>query len=72
VTEQPEDFPGVEGHLDPEERDIETPTEDAVEQAFPTDLAEAEAGTEVHRGLEVSEYDAVEQARVVEIEDEYR
>ncbi|GEM_PF-924691 len=75
-----EDFPADEAdvadevvstdHLDPEERDIEAPPEDAVEQATPVDPTLEPV--EVHRGLEVNEYDAVEQARVVELDDDYR
>jgi hypothetical protein len=57
-------------HLRPEERDPEAPDEDAVEQATPVDPAHRPV--EVYRGLEVSEYDAVEQARVVELDEDYR
>jgi hypothetical protein len=57
-------------HLAPEERDPEAPEIDAVEQATPADPAEEPV--EVHRGLEVGEYDAVEQARIVELDEEYR
>jgi hypothetical protein len=57
-------------HLDPEERDLEAPDADAVEQATPANPADAP--TEVHRGLEVDEYDALEQARVVDLDDDYR
>jgi hypothetical protein len=57
-------------HLAPEERDPEAPPEDAVEQATPADPAHEQVS--VHRGLEVSEYDAAESARIVELDDEYR
>jgi hypothetical protein len=62
-------------HLAPDERDPEAPHEDAIEQATPVDpLAEDSA---LHRGLEVgaaevNEYDAVEQARIVDVDDDYR
>lgn len=57
-------------YLAPEERDPEAPPADAVEQAMPADpTVEREP---VRRGFEVGEYDAVEQARVVEFDDEYR
>jgi hypothetical protein len=59
-----------EDNLDPEERDIEAPPEDVVEQATPADPADERVT--VHRGLEVSEYDAAESARVVELDDDYR
>lgn len=57
-------------HLDPEERDPEVPTPDAVEQATVANPADAEA--EVHRGPEVNEWDALEQGRVVDLDDDYR
>jgi hypothetical protein len=59
-----------ESHLDAEERDIEAPEADAVEQATPADPAAARV--EMVRGLEVNEYDAWEQAQVVELDDDYR
>jgi hypothetical protein len=59
-----------EEHLAPDERDVEAPDADAIEQAAPADPAVDPV--EVHRGLEVGEWDAVEQARVVELDDDYR
>jgi hypothetical protein len=64
-----EDF-ALEDHLGPEERDPETPQEDAVEQATVVDPADRDP--EVRRGLEVDEWDSLEQARVVDLDDEYR
>ncbi|MET8371544.1 hypothetical protein [Micromonospora profundi] len=65
-----EDFvPG--DHLAADERDIEAEPADAVEQAAvvgPTDV-----DAEPHRGMEVGDWDAMEQARVViGDEDDYR
>jgi hypothetical protein len=57
-------------HLEPDRRDPEAPSEDAVEQATPANPADQ--ATEVQRGLEVSEYDAVEQAHVVDFDEDYR
>jgi len=57
-------------HLTPEERNPEAPETDAVEQATPANPADEPS--EVHRGLEVDEYDAVEQSRVVDFDDDYR
>jgi hypothetical protein len=57
-------------HLDPAERDIEAPEADAVEQATPVDPSAAPV--DVRPGLEVNEYDAIEQSRVVELDDDYR
>lgn len=62
-----EDF-APEAHLDPDERDLEAPPEDAVEQATLVDPAQERTG--VHRGFEVDEWDAMEQARVVAIDDD--
>jgi hypothetical protein len=58
-------------HLEPEERDLETPPEDAAEQATPADPGERE-DEPVRILYEVSEWDAVEQSRVVDLEDDYR
>ena len=65
-----EDFiPG--DHLAPDERDPEADPADAVEQATVADPADADG--EPHRGLEVDDWDAMEQARVVTgDEDDYR
>ncbi|HEY2950563.1 MAG TPA: hypothetical protein VGJ53_19555 [Micromonosporaceae bacterium] len=69
MTEPDEDrAPGH--HLEADERDIEAPDADAVEQAISANPAEEPA--EVHRGLEVGEWDAVEQAYVVDLDDDYR
>lgn len=57
-------------HLGPEERDPEAPEVDAFEQATPANPTDEPV--EVHRGLEVDEYDAVEQARIVDLDDDYR
>lgn len=56
--------------LDPSERDVEAPVEDAYEQAIPAEPEAVEE--EIHRGLEVNEYDAVEQAHVVIMDEDYR
>ncbi|MEU8419859.1 hypothetical protein AB0C15_03165 [Micromonospora sp. NPDC048835] len=65
-----EDFtPG--DHLAPNERDPEANPADAVEQA--TVAGPADVDSEPHRGLEVGDWDAMEQARVVTgDEDDYR
>ncbi|MEV4753810.1 hypothetical protein AB0J86_01655 [Micromonospora sp. NPDC049559] len=59
-------------HLVPEERDPEAPPDDALEQATVADPA-TEEGLDLHRGLEVDDWDAMEQARVVgRDDDDYR
>ncbi|HEY7223151.1 MAG TPA: hypothetical protein VH561_06000 [Micromonosporaceae bacterium] len=61
----------AEDHLVPEERDPEASPEDVAEQATPADPGEG-AEPEIHVNVEASEWDAIEQARVVELEDDYR
>jgi len=62
---------------EPEDVPIETPADDVAEQALPAAPAEEEDGPDeaeeavIHRGLEVNEADAVEQARTVGLDDEY-
>ena len=60
--------------LDADRRDLEKPAEDAFEQSMPVDPAERAPGEriEVDRGTEVNEWDAIEQAQVVEFDDDYR
>jgi hypothetical protein len=67
---QPDEDLALGAHLAPDERDPEAPADDAVEQATVADPAEQPH--EVHRGLEVGEWDAVEQARVVDLDEDYR
>lgn len=65
---RPDDELAPEDLLAPEERDIEAPPADAAEQAEP--VKPAEARIEVRRGWEVGEWDAVEQAVVVDFDEE--
>lgn len=67
---QPDEELAFDSPLDPDERDIEAPAADAVEQA--TTANPIDQPVEVHRGLEVGEWDAVEQAHVVDLDDDYR
>ncbi|SCG56685.1 hypothetical protein [Micromonospora humi] len=67
---QPDEDFTPSDHLAPEERDPEAEPADAVEQAAPVS---DDADGEPHRGLEVDDWDAMEQARVVTAdEDDYR
>jgi hypothetical protein len=69
MTDQ--DFTATNPILDPDERDIEAPDIDAYEQALPADPREAaQPPLEVNRDLEVNDWDALEQARIVDLEDE--
>jgi hypothetical protein len=58
--------------LDPEERDIEAPDADALEQSVPADpvTAAEEQPSEPTRDPEVNDWDALEQAKVVGLDDE--
>lgn len=67
MTQPDEDLPPGD-HLDPEERDLEAPPDDAAEQAAP--VKPADAPPEVRRGWEVGEWDAFEQSVVVDLDDE--
>ncbi|GAB3819117.1 hypothetical protein [Micromonospora zhanjiangensis] len=69
MSQPGEDFqPG--DHLTPDERDPEAPADDAQEQATLAD-PNSDGDADPHRGLEVDDWDAMEQARVVGLEDEY-
>jgi hypothetical protein len=58
-------------HLEPADRDPEAPEADAAEQAAP--VRPGDAPPEVRRGWEVGEWDAAEQAVVIDLdEDDYR
>ncbi len=57
-------------HLDPDERDIEAPAADAVEQA--TAIDPGHAGPARSGSVEAPEWDAQEQSVIVELEDDYR
>jgi hypothetical protein len=68
----PDDDLVVRNHLDPDERDLEAAPEDVAEQsrtADPTDNGDQPV-IRLSHSHEVSEWDAIEQARVVELEDE--
>ena len=69
MTHPDEDL-DFEERLEPDQRDIEAPDHDAVEQAITANPAEMP--DEVHRGLEVGEWDAVEQAMTIDLDDDYR
>ena len=65
----PEDItPGT--RLDPDERDPEAPSADAIEQATSADPGDDQPT--ISSSLEAPEWDAYEQTLVVQMEDEYR
>jgi hypothetical protein len=59
--------------LDPDEKDIEAPDADALDQRIPADPKQAaqQQPPEPSRSLEVNDWDALEQARVVDLDDDY-
>jgi hypothetical protein len=57
-------------HLEPEERDPEASPEDVAEQVHLADPDE-ENDEPVHVDLEAGEWDSIEQARVVPIEEDH-
>jgi hypothetical protein len=59
--------------LDPDDKDIEAPDADAQEQRTPADPTEAaqQQPLQPTRRLEVNDWDALEQAKVVDLEDDY-
>lgn len=66
MTEPDEESVVPGDHVEPDERDIEASAEDVVEQTIPANPAEQPS--DVQRGLEVGEYDALEQARVIDLD----
>jgi hypothetical protein len=66
---RPDDEPVAREHLEPEERDPEATTEDVAEQSRAANPSE-NGDVPVHLGDDASEWDAVEQSRLVELEDE--
>ncbi|HEX6501336.1 MAG TPA: hypothetical protein VF054_20225 [Micromonosporaceae bacterium] len=73
MTEPDEDLAELteqeEERLRPEVRDVEAPEPDMVEQATPA--SPGRTPEQVRPGLEVNDWDAVEQAQVVELDDGY-
>jgi hypothetical protein len=66
---QPDDDSLVlDDHLEPWERDIEAPPEDAAEQATPANPADARVEPRVP--FEASEADAIDQAVIVDLDDD--
>lgn len=57
------------GYPDPGSRDLEAPVEDAAEQSVSANPVEQRP--ELRRSLEVGEWDALEQAIVVDLDDDY-
>ena len=67
---QPDEDQAIGDHLAANDRGIEAPDADAVEQATPAYLSADP--DEIRVGLEVDPADAADQARVVDFEEDYR
>jgi hypothetical protein len=70
MTQPDEELLLLDDRLDPDLRDPEAPPEDAAEQAQPAYALDAPAAPHA-RPWDVSEYDAAEQDREVDLSDEY-
>jgi hypothetical protein len=70
TVSEPDDRLAVD-HLEPDEREPEAAAEDVAEQVHLADPDE-ESDEPIHIALEASEWDSIEQARMVPIEDDYR
>jgi hypothetical protein len=71
MSQPDDDHLAVDDRLDPDNRDIEAPEADAVEQATPANPADQPMPSGPHPA-DVNEYDALEQERVVDLDDDYR
>ncbi|GAA0724637.1 hypothetical protein Drose_37950 [Dactylosporangium roseum] len=71
MTQPDEELVTLDDRLDPDTRDPEAPPADAAEQALPANPLDRPATTHP-MPWEANEYDAVEQDRVVDLDDEYR
>jgi hypothetical protein len=73
MTQPDEDYLVREDDFDDEDQglnDLEAPADDALEQAIPANPADLRPRPQVP--FDVNEADALEQARIVEIDDDYR
>lgn len=68
MTDREDIIPG--SRPDPEERDFEVPSADAVEQATSADPGYDEPT--ISSSIEAPEWDAYEQTLIVQMEDDYR
>jgi len=71
MTQPDEELLALDDRLDPETRDIEAPAADAAEQAMPANPADNPSTTR-SVAFEANEYDALEQGRIVDLDDDYR
>jgi hypothetical protein len=69
MTQPDEDYLIIDDHLDPAVRDVEAPPEDAQEQATPANPADEPVQPRVP--FDVDEADAIDQATVVDLDDDW-
>lgn len=70
MTQPDEELVTLDDRLNPDVRDPEASPEDAAEQALPANPLDSPQ-TPQARPWEATEYDALEQERVVDMDDEY-
>ncbi|MGI5246233.1 hypothetical protein [Dactylosporangium sp. CA-139066] len=70
MTQPDEELLTLDDRLDPEVRDPEASPEDAAEQAQPANPLDRPQSTHA-RPWDANEYDAIEQDREVDLDDEY-
>jgi hypothetical protein len=70
MTQPDEELLTLDDRLDPDVRDLEASPEDAAEQAEPANPQDRPQ-TPHARPWDASEYDAIEQDRAVDLDDEY-
>lgn len=69
MTAPDDEFATLDERLEPVARDIEAPVEDVVEQAMPADPRIVPVLPRT--SFEADDYDAIEQSRVVDLDDDY-
>jgi hypothetical protein len=70
IMAEPDEDLAPSDHLTPEERDPEAPEADAAEQAAVAGPSDED--DRISDSLEVNEADAIDQARAVSLDDDYR
>ena len=70
MTQPDEELLTLDDRLDPDVRDLEASPADAAEQALPANPLERPYAPPA-RPWEANEYDAIEQSREVDVNDEY-
>lgn len=69
MTAPDDEFTTLDEHLEPVVRDLEAPVDDAAEQSIPANPSDVPVLPRT--SFEADEYDAIEQSRVVDLDDDY-